>query len=80
MHPALIKPRHFRFDSDEMEVNEIKLFGVRFVRAEAVTASQTDPPGRKPGQNSPKDLACGIVSFDVGRRSATTTQTPRPAS
>jgi hypothetical protein len=44
-----------------MEVNEIKLVGVRFVRAEAVTASQNDPPGRKPGQNSPKNLACDIA-------------------
>jgi hypothetical protein len=58
---ALIKPRHFRLDSDEMEVNDIKLVGVRFVRAEAVTASQADPTGRKPGQNSPKGLACDIV-------------------
>jgi hypothetical protein len=39
VHKALIKPKHFRFDSDEMEVNEIKLVGVRFMRVEAVPAS-----------------------------------------
>jgi hypothetical protein len=59
--PELIKPEHFRFGSDEMEVNGIKLTGVRFVRAQAITAAQNDPPGRRPGQNSPKDLACDIV-------------------
>jgi len=44
-----------------MELNEIKLAGVHFVRAQAIAASQNDPPGRKPGQNSSKDLACDIV-------------------
>ena len=61
LSPALIKPEHFRFGSDEMELNEIKLAGVHFVRAQAIAASQNDPPGRKPGQNSSKDLACDIV-------------------
>jgi hypothetical protein len=58
VNTALIKPEHFRFDSDEMEVNEIKLVGVRFVRAEAVPASQNDPPRPKPGQQSAKDRLC----------------------
>jgi hypothetical protein len=61
VHQASIKPKHFRFDSDEMEVNEIKLVGVRFMRAEEVPASQNNPPGRKAGQNSPKGLAREIV-------------------
>jgi hypothetical protein len=59
--PILIKPEHFRFDSDEMVLNGIKLTGVRVVRAQAVPASQNDPPGRKPGKKSAKDLACDIV-------------------
>jgi hypothetical protein len=59
--PGLIKPEHFRFDSDTMEVNGIKLTGVHFVRAQAVPAAQNHAPGRRPGQNSPKDRACDIV-------------------
>ena len=59
--PILIKPEHFRFDGDEMGLNGIKLTGVRVVRAQAVPASQNDPPGRKPGKKSAKDLACDIV-------------------
>jgi hypothetical protein len=59
--PALIKAEHFRFDSDEMEVNEIKLTGVHFVRAQAVPAPRSDPPGPKPGQQPVADLACTIA-------------------
>ena len=69
--PASIKPQHFRFDSDEMEVNEIKLFGARFVRTQVVRASQNDPPGRKPGQQSAKDwmskTALSILNDEVQR-------------
>ena len=53
---ALIKPKHFRFDSQEMELSGIKVIGVHFVRT--ISGPQTDPPGRKPGQMSVKDLAC----------------------
>jgi len=53
---ALIKPKHFRFDSQEMELSGIKVIGVHFVRK--ILGSRTDPPGRKPGQISVKDLAC----------------------
>jgi hypothetical protein len=59
--PELIKPRDFRFESKEMELNGTKLAAVRFVRAEAVPASQSDPPGRKPGQQSAKDRICRIA-------------------
>jgi hypothetical protein len=61
LNPALIKPEHFRFDSDEMEVNGIKLHDVHFKRRDAIAACQNDPPGRKPGQKSVKDLACCFV-------------------
>jgi hypothetical protein len=57
--PILIKPEHFRFDSDEMELEDsIKLSGVRIVPNQTVSA---DPPGPKPGQQSAKDLACRAV-------------------
>lgn len=56
--PELIKPRDFRFESEEMELNGTKL---AVVRAEAVPASQSNPPGRKPGQQSAKDLICRIA-------------------
>jgi hypothetical protein len=59
--PALIKPEHFRLDSDEMGLNGIKLTGVRVVRAQAVPASQNDPPGRKPGEQPAKGLICSIA-------------------
>jgi hypothetical protein len=59
--PGLIKPEHFRFGSDEMELNGIKLTGLHFVRSQAVFAPQNDASGRKPGLSSPKDLACEIV-------------------
>jgi hypothetical protein len=59
--PGLIKPEHFCFDSDTMEVNGIKLTGVHFVRTQAVPAAQNHAPGRRPAQNSAKDLACEIV-------------------
>jgi hypothetical protein len=57
----LIRPKHFRFESEEMELSEIKIIGVHFVRAQAVPASQNDPPGRKPGQQPAKRLVCSIA-------------------
>jgi hypothetical protein len=65
----LIRPKHFRFESDEMELNEIKLLGVHFVRAQA--ASPSNRPGRKLGKKSAKDLACEIalsILNDEGQR------------
>jgi hypothetical protein len=59
--PGLIKPEHFCFASDTMEVNGIKLTGLHFVRAQAVPAAQSHAPGRRLAQNSAKDLACDIV-------------------
>ena len=59
--PILLRPELFRFGSGAMELNGIKLTGVHFVRPQAVPAAQNDAPGRRPGQNSPKDLACEIV-------------------
>jgi hypothetical protein len=72
--PALIKPGHFRFHSDEMEVNDSKLIGVHFGPAQAVHAPQNDPPGRKPGRPSAKDRFCGtalsILNDDAQRPAA----------
>ena len=58
---ALIKPGRFRFESEEMEVNGIKLIGVRFVPAQAIPAYQNDPRGRKPGEQPAKGLICSIA-------------------
>jgi hypothetical protein len=60
--PGLIKPEQFRFGGDEMLVGDgIKLTGVRFVPNRPASAAQSEPPGRKPGHQPIKDLACSAV-------------------
>ncbi len=57
--PRLVKPESLNFAGDILELNGIKLTGVRFVQARP--RSQSSPPGRKPGQDSSKAEACRIA-------------------